>query len=567
MPTDYGQIRAENIARYGWDTAVLELLGQLYSERTHFIFELIQNAEDAGATTLTFELSADRLELRHDGRPFTTADVRGICGVSQGTKADDLTQIGRFGIGFKSVYAYTNAPRISSGDEHFTIESYVRPHPARPLPAVAGQTVFSFPFDRPEVPAPVAQAEIATALAALNAEVLLFLRHIDRIGMLGTGLSDGHLQRTTTSAGGGRRELRLTTSRAQVRTDASWLVWSRPLAELGEADLSVELAVEVRSELDVRLLTWRDRAPLVVTFPTEKETELGFLISGPYRTTPARDNVPEHDAWNQALAAQTARLLVEVLTELRADRLLTAAVLLMLPLDEAHFTAGSLLRPLFDAVRYAFFQNELIPDSAGGYQLADRVRLAGDVGLPELLTPEQLGELLGLSWPAAFAHESITAAGTPSLWRYLRDELGVPVVTPESVVTKLTAEFLAEQSDAWIGLCYQFIDQYPSLWRDESGIARSRPIIRLEDGRQVLPFSANGRRPIYLGRAQGSWLPSGGPWPACPVPVGSYPRWASLSLMCCRKFLTRYCRDMRSWRRRPWIRWRTKPTLSWWHGR
>jgi leucyl-tRNA synthetase len=29
-------------------TDVFDLLGRLYSERTHFIFELIQNAEDAG---------------------------------------------------------------------------------------------------------------------------------------------------------------------------------------------------------------------------------------------------------------------------------------------------------------------------------------------------------------------------------------------------------------------------------------------------------------------------------------------------------------------------------------
>src|SRR5438552_5743506 len=97
MSADYEKIREENIARYGWDTAVLELLGQLYSERTHFIFELIQNAEDAGATDLTFTLFADRLEVRHDGRDFTVDDVRAICGVGQGTKADDLTQIGEFG--------------------------------------------------------------------------------------------------------------------------------------------------------------------------------------------------------------------------------------------------------------------------------------------------------------------------------------------------------------------------------------------------------------------------------------------------------------------------------------
>src|ERR1700758_5527674 len=165
VPADYQKIREENIARYGWDTAVLDLLGQLYSERTHFIFELIQNAEDAGATELAFELFVDRLELRHDGRPFTEADVRGVCGVGQSAKAGDLTSIGKFGIGFKSVYAYTRTPRIYSGDEHFRIENYVRPFPVEPRLAQAG-TLFVFPFDHDTVPAAVAAQEIAAGLTA-----------------------------------------------------------------------------------------------------------------------------------------------------------------------------------------------------------------------------------------------------------------------------------------------------------------------------------------------------------------------------------------------------------------
>src|ERR1700753_2506600 len=86
VPADYELIRDENVARYGWDTAVLDLLGHLYSDRTHFIFELIQNAEDAGASELSFTLHPDRLEVGHDGRPFTEADVRGVCGVGQSSK-------------------------------------------------------------------------------------------------------------------------------------------------------------------------------------------------------------------------------------------------------------------------------------------------------------------------------------------------------------------------------------------------------------------------------------------------------------------------------------------------
>ena len=88
-------------------------------------------------------------------------------------------------------------------------------------------------------------------------------------------------------------------------------------------------------------------------FPTEKETFLGFLIQGPYRTTPARDNIPEHDPSNQALVRETAALLTDVLRELRDDGLLTVEVLTTLPLDAARFPPGSMFRPLFESVRAA----------------------------------------------------------------------------------------------------------------------------------------------------------------------------------------------------------------------
>lgn len=123
--SNYAAIRAANIEEYGRGTRHLAFLGRLYTDRTHFIYELLQNAEDAGATTVRFNLYPTRLEVEHDGRPFNEQDVRGVCGVGEGTKAEDLTKIGKFGIGFKSVYAYTTSPEIHSGDEHFRICDYV----------------------------------------------------------------------------------------------------------------------------------------------------------------------------------------------------------------------------------------------------------------------------------------------------------------------------------------------------------------------------------------------------------------------------------------------------------
>ena len=503
MPTDYDEIRAENIARYGWDTAVLELLGQLYSDRAHFIFELIQNAEDAGATELTFELFGDRLEVRHDGRPFTTDDVRGICGVSQGTKAEDLTQIGRFGIGFKSVYAYTNTPRIYSSDEHFRIEKYVRPHLVEPLDEPDAGTVFVFPFDRAEVPATLAAQEISTALSNLDAETLLFLRSIERVHIRGQQTPDVVLERTSAPRSSAGRQVTLASRRAGRRSNEQWLVWHRNLDALGEPELRVEIAFMALAGIDARRLVRRESSPLVVSFPTQKETFLGFLIQGPYRTTPARDNVPEHDPWNQALVRETASLLADVLADLRDEGLLTADILQALPLDAARFPPDTMFRALFDATRAALARDRFIP-AADGYRRATEVKLARGAGLRELLTPDLLGELYADPGPVGFVHDEITEDRTPMLWRYLREEAGVDEVTPHAVVARLTGDFLSARPDQWIGRFYSFLYQHQSLWRepshpgDQPGPARAKPIIRLEDGVHVAPFDARGRPAAYL---------------------------------------------------------------------
>jgi hypothetical protein len=503
VSADYEKIREENIARYGWDTAVLDLLGQLYSERTHFIFELIQNAEDAGATELAFELFEDRLELRHDGRPFTEADVRGLCGVGQSGKSGDLTAIGKFGIGFKSVYAYTKSPRVHSAGEHFRIENYVRPFPVEPLP-FAG-TLFVFPFDHDTVPAAVAVREIAAALTAIQPRILLFLRSIGRLRVRGAGLPESVIERSV-AADGSRR--RVTVSTGRGHRDEDWLVWHRQVE--GHEAQRIEIAFRLEAG---RIVPVAD-SPLTVFFPTEKETFLGFLVQGPYRTTPARDNIPGHDPANQALVRQTAALLTGALRELRDDGLLTVQALEALPLDAARFPAGSMFRPLFDSAGDALTTEALIPVAGGGYGVAVDLELAGGAQVHELLDPDQLGALCGAGRPVWFADESITEHLTPVLWRYLREEIGIDEVTPADVIARVTREFLQAQTDQWITRFYAFLFADSALWRaprsdgEQSGPARVKPIIRLEDGRQVAPFDGQDRPAVYLPGPVASSLPT-----------------------------------------------------------
>jgi hypothetical protein len=511
MASDYDRIRADNLKEYGEGTRHLEFFGRLYSDKTHFLFELLQNAEDAGAKAVEFELLKDRLEVRHDGRPFNEADVRGICGVGEGTKSEeDLTQIGKFGIGFKSVYAYTSSPEVHSGDEHFSIKHYVRPYVAekREL-ASPWTTLFVFPFDREETSGQ-AFREIAGRLHALNAKSLLFLRSIQEIGWES---KDGHtgvyLRQTASGQDLVSRRINLIGQSGGQEEDEEWLLFERPVpAPDGALITRVEIAFRLIRDDHGSLRIARSNFPLVVFFPTQKHTGLGFIIQGPYRTTPARDNVPEHDEWNATLVKETGKLVEEALFRLRDSGLLTVDTLGTMPLRHSDFPPDSMFRPIYECVRRVLRSQPLLPGNNGDFVSADRAKLARGRGLTNLLSPEQLGDLFELSGPVYWLSSQITSERTPELHAYLVGQTTYywqqtrgngPLVNgievkPETVVRKLSETFLRKQDDSWLVRFYAFMQEQPRLWQE----LRQKPFVRLEDNKQVLPFREGNLPNAYL---------------------------------------------------------------------
>ena len=112
----------------GFEDGIKHLLADLYPDNAHFIYELLQNAEDARATEVRFILNQGGVDFEHNGdRLFSIEDVAAITSFGASTKKDDPTNIGKFGVGFKAVFAYTSTPEIESGEYHFRIRDLVVP--------------------------------------------------------------------------------------------------------------------------------------------------------------------------------------------------------------------------------------------------------------------------------------------------------------------------------------------------------------------------------------------------------------------------------------------------------
>lgn len=492
MASDYQAISEENRRRYGTDIGRIGpmLLADRYDDRTHFIFELLQNAEDAlarrdawtGPRRVAFTLSPETLLLSHYGKPFDELDVRGICGIAESTK--DESSIGRFGIGFKSVYTFTDRPEIHSGDEAFAVENYVLPRRADRTERADEETQIVLPL-KPEDA--TAHDEITDGLKRLGAGALLFLRHIDEINWNVQGGASGVYLRSSPEDLGAnvQRVTVIGQESGQPEVDQSWLVFRRDLSSPGQQQVGrVEVAFSLQPVKDQPgrwVVVPVASSPLVVFFPTAVETNLGFLVQGPYKTTPSRDNIPRHEPWNKHLVGQTAELLVEAMRWLRDNEMLDVSALRCLPLDREKFPEGSMFEPLFAASRQALLDEPLLPRFDGGYVAASRSKLARTQELRELFSPQQVAQLFGAE-EAAWLTGDITQDRAPEIRQYVMRELGVTEVTPEIIVPRLNQAFLEAQADDWIASLYEFLSGQPALKRRLDGV----PLVRLSDGRHVV---------------------------------------------------------------------------------
>ena len=103
---------------------MLRLFELTFEHRWIYVFELVQNALDAGARSIAFQCSddGDRLTVQHDGDlPIEEPQVEGFSKIFRSTKG--ATTVGFMGIGFKSVFGRFREARISGWGWSFRYET------------------------------------------------------------------------------------------------------------------------------------------------------------------------------------------------------------------------------------------------------------------------------------------------------------------------------------------------------------------------------------------------------------------------------------------------------------
>ncbi len=506
MASDYKKIAEEHKRDYGRKTNHLRFYKRLYNDKTHFVYELIQNADDSKSQHLELQLDTKTLLVWNDGRQFDETDVRNICSIGSSDK--DLTQIGNFGIGFKAVYNYTDVPEIYSGDERFRIRDFIKPEGIDEMtPEIArlvneGKTVFRLPFkdilrQEEEI------TRLENRLRDLSKErSLLFLRHLERIEWK----DERSAQRGSYSC---RRyshdkiqnasEVELTVSlNGSNRSSETFLIFRKEVqppqdvtnellyqAEDVEEQQRIQQAatksqsVEVAFKLqDSRITAMDDNCVLFAYLPTQKETHLKFLIQARYQTTPARDNIPKpsENPWNEWLVTETANFLPEVLEHLKAGGLLEPAFFDVLPVKDE---VKNDFKPIVKVLRQAMRERIFVPtEKEGHYAKVENVLYPHD---------EFLQEFVESSWlqpNSTWLHPDIREEEWSCRRFTVMQEAGMKEIDFRKMLRWCEDQdsgWFENRSKEWLLFFYTYLNKHKSQLER----IKKLPLVRLENGRHV----------------------------------------------------------------------------------
>jgi len=485
-----------------------------YSDQAHFIYELLQNADDAKATQAKFILKDHGLLFIHNGSiHFSISDpekededkeanrlghINSITSIANSAKNE--ASIGKFGVGFKAVFQYTDTPYIYDPRFEFKIERFIVPKSIEDdirIDIIRNETdtIFYFPFDKLDLTREKAYSEIYEKLGSLIFPTL-FLSNLNEVSWK-TDITNGkyYKKRKTTEF---RDDIKIELFDifreyfGALHEERLWL-FSRQLDKENHT-YSIGFFFDKGNKLKPV------NHPAFCFFPTKEKTGLKFIVHAPFLLTDSREGIKAGEKWNQDLIMRLADLGAEILLILRDKNFIDDGIVEIIPYKETEFKREEnfdsiSFRPFYDSIKNILQNEELLPAKYGKYTKRTHAYWADSTELCELFSNSQLAKLVS-DPDAKWVFTSIGRTKDTDLTQYIdggddrinrKPHLITANYTPEKILNVITADFIQCQTFQWLNQLYGYLLERKS-YRD---YVKYKPIFIDANRNAVSAFDKN----------------------------------------------------------------------------
>ena len=399
-------------ARQSLYSSIKTLSEDLYNKDTHFIFELIQNAEDNAYTlsepSLSFHLvksdptktpgSNGALIVHNNEEGFSRENVDAICKVGQSTKTKIQGYIGEKGIGFKSVFRVTSKPYIFSNGYRFCLPEhdeltklgYIIPQWVDDIPRdldPSGTTII-LPLDKPQFP----YESVEKMLLDIDPVTILFLSKLKEIVV---EIESGYRQsikKDDTQTPLVQVQVEIRDRDSQSTEIQGFIVHTRSF------DKPLDINSEKRKGIDKRdvsialpLNSEANSAGKIFAYlPVHEDTGLPFLLNADFLLPSSREAIRVDEPWNKWLRDCIPDVFVEAFEKCLDLVEFREVVYRFIPL-ESH---TAFFRPVVEEIRDRLNDREVVLTEPDGKKCKPSETWTAGKNFRSLLSQETYPEVL-----------------------------------------------------------------------------------------------------------------------------------------------------------------------------
>lgn len=482
-----------------------------YSDQAHFIYELLQNANDAKATKSSFQLTNDGIYFRHNGEILfsvsnpeteekdkennTLGHINSITSIANSNKTE--SSIGKFGVGFKAVFQYTETPHIYDPYIQFKIERFIIPVKLKDdLPdRQKDETVFYFPFDKTEMPAEKAYSDILEKLKKLVFPTL-FLSDIEEVKWRAENNEVGEYskkrinQKQTEDIIYERVELNQQVRLKQTKENLYLLT---RLTEEHNLNYSIGYFLNEKGKLMPKQFT------AFCFFPTKETTNLNFILHAPFLLTDSREGIHRSKKHNTEMVELLAQLSGDSLLILKELKLITDDIVEIIPYKNMDYGIDGFFNEFYSKIKEKLQTEEILPAKNETFANKRNAYWADSPDLANLFTNEQLAELVknpNAKWVFTTIGRTkdkqitdyIDGGTERSLDRKEPNLIKSHMDFENKIADLITSNFIKNQSNEWLHKFYEYLSERKS-YQDKF---KTKTIFKDTQGNAVAAFEKNG---------------------------------------------------------------------------
>jgi len=355
----------------------IDPIGTTHSDPTHFVPELLQNADDQKADEIYFNFNTLKNEIRfsHNGNNFTKQDIQDICSIGHSQKSETIDKIGKFGTGFKSIYKVTDKPIISCFLESkktpiiFSIENKIIPireknnYQGLEISEKKFDTNFYFRLISNDI---LNEKSFIEFIKDNATSMLLFLPNIRKL-FFEVDNEKYIFKREDKKIS---ENFLISKIYAQFRTKEKIYSFYRFSKKIKLLNYQGETDIVVAYQFNKSNFISDDRKLLNVFFKTKENTGYSFLIHGPFFLDESRKHIDTSNPNNEVIAKEFDGLIKESVNQLKEKKLLHISFFNLLPNSEDDITC---LKNIKEKI-YEVIGNEAVwPTEEGTFEIKENV--------------------------------------------------------------------------------------------------------------------------------------------------------------------------------------------------